>query len=82
MTNVSFIRYRIANKKFEIACYRNKVIDWRNGIEKDLGEVLQTYEIYANASHGDVASAEDLKKYFKNLTKSEIIKIILEKGEL
>lgn len=42
MTNVATIRYKINNKNFEIACYRNKVLNWRNGVENDVSEVLQT----------------------------------------
>ena len=38
-TNVAYIRYRINNKMFEIVCYRNKAVNWRNGLEEDLSEV-------------------------------------------
>ena len=69
MTNVAFIKYKIENKKFEIACYKNKAINWRNGVEKDINEVLQTDEIYTNASHGEIANKDDLKKFFPKLTK-------------
>ncbi len=41
MTNVATIRYKINNKNFEIACYRNKAVNWRNRLEEDLSEVLQ-----------------------------------------
>jgi ribosome maturation protein SDO1 len=80
MTNVAFIKYKINNKVFEIACYRNKAVNWRNGLEKDISEVLQTNEIYENANHGTVAKKADLNKFFPNKTKDEIIEIILEKG--
>jgi ribosome maturation protein SDO1 len=36
MTNVAMIRYRTNRKDFEIACYKNKAINWRNGVEKNL----------------------------------------------
>jgi ribosome maturation protein SDO1 len=37
MTNIAIIKYRTStNQKFEIACYKNKAINWRNGVEKDL----------------------------------------------
>lgn len=36
MTNVAFIKYRMNNKTFEIACYRNKAVNWRNGLENDI----------------------------------------------
>lgn len=42
MTNVAIIRYKINNRMFEIACYRNKALNWRNGVEDDVSEVLQT----------------------------------------
>lgn len=42
MTNVAVIRYKINNKNFEIACYRNKALNYRNGLENDVSEVLQT----------------------------------------
>lgn len=47
MTNVAFIKYRVDKLKFEIACYKNKAINWRNGVEKDLSEViLKKYKIF------------------------------------
>lgn len=42
LTNVATIRYNINKKNFEIACYRNKALNWRNGVEEDISEVLQT----------------------------------------
>lgn len=81
MTNVAFIKYKIGNKKFEIACYKNKAINWRNGVETDLNEVLQTDDIYSNASHGTLAKDKDLE-LFKAKSKEEIIRTILEKGDL
>ena len=41
MTNVAFIKYKIENKKFEIVCYKNKALNWRNDVLRDLSEVLQ-----------------------------------------
>ena len=68
-TNVAYIRYRINNKMFEVACYRNKAVNWRNGLEEDIAEVLQIEEIYENASHGTLAKKADLNKFFPNKTK-------------
>ena len=82
MTNVATIRYKINNRQFQIACYRNKALNWRNGLEEDLAEVLQIEEIYENASHGTIAKKADLNKFFANKTKREIIEIILERGQL
>ena len=69
MTNVAIIRYRLNQKHFEIACYKNKAIDWRNGVEKDIGEVLQVDKVFSNASHGDEAPMSELKWYFPGMNK-------------
>jgi ribosome maturation protein SDO1 len=45
-------------------------------------EVLQIDKIFTSASHGDIASNKDLRHYFGDVSNQEIIKIILEKGEL
>ena len=81
MTNVAIIRYRINNKTFQIACYRNKALNYRNGVELDVSEVLQTEEIFENASHGTLVKKSELNKFFPNKTKLEIISIILERGK-
>jgi ribosome maturation protein SDO1 len=50
MTNVAVVRLKKGGKRFEIACYKNKVLNWRNGVEKDIDEVLQTTKVYENVS--------------------------------
>jgi ribosome maturation protein SDO1 len=30
LTNIATVRLKKGGKRFEIACYRNKVISWRN----------------------------------------------------
>jgi len=82
LTNVAFIKYKMGKQKFEIACYKNKAINWRNGIETDLSEVLQIDQIFLNASHGLVANKSELDTYFPGLKKQDIVKLILDKGEL
>lgn len=32
LTNVAVVRYKKFGKRFEIACYKNKVLNWRNGM--------------------------------------------------
>jgi len=32
MTNVAIVRLRHKGKRYELACYKNKVIDWREGL--------------------------------------------------
>jgi ribosome maturation protein SDO1 len=69
-------------KRFEIACYKNKVVSWRTKVEKDIDEVLQTHTVFANVSKGQAAKREDLMKSFGTEDHTTICKEILEKGEL
>jgi len=32
LTNVAVVRYKKKGKRFEVACYKNKVLNWRNGV--------------------------------------------------
>ncbi|PVV01314.1 hypothetical protein BB560_004270 [Smittium megazygosporum] len=81
LTNVSLVRLKKGGKRFEIACYKNKVSEWRNGAEKDIDEVLQIHQIFTNVSKGQVAKSEDLEKIFKTTDIDAIIAEILKKGE-
>ncbi|KAM0728566.1 Ribosome maturation protein SBDS [Formica fusca] len=79
LTNVAVVRMKKGGKRFEIACYKNKVISWRNKLEKDIDEVLQTHTIFTNVSKGQVAKKEDLIKAFGIDNQTEICKQILAK---
>jgi len=81
-TNVAYVRYKYKNKRFEIACYPNKVLDWRRGVEKDLSEVLQSERVYTNASRGIEASVKQLKQAFQTDDHAIAIEHILKKGVL
>ncbi|KAF9016580.1 Shwachman-Bodian-diamond syndrome protein [Hymenopellis radicata] len=64
LTNVSIVRLKKGGKRFEVACYKNKVQEWRNGVETNLDDVLQISNVFVNVSKGEVAKANDLKKSF------------------
>ncbi|XP_019615547.1 PREDICTED: ribosome maturation protein SBDS-like [Branchiostoma belcheri] len=82
LTNVAVVRQKRAGKRFEIACYKNKVMGWRSGVEKDIDEVLQTHTVFTNVSKGEVAKKQDMVKAFGTEDQTEICKQILKKGEL
>ncbi|CAO1630134.1 unnamed protein product [Sympodiomycopsis kandeliae] len=82
LTNVSVVRLRKGGKRFEIACYKNKVREWRSGVEKDLDEVVQIENVFLNVSKGQVAPQEDLQKAFGTTEREKITLEILKKGEL
>lgn len=83
LTNVSLVRLKKGKKRFEIACYKNKVLEWRSGIETDLDNVLQIPNVFLNVSKGQTAPKEDLEKAFgKGKPTNDIILEILKKGEM
>ena len=83
LTNVSLVRYRKARLRFELACYKNKLLEYRSGTETDLDNVLQVPTVFLNVSKGQTASKEDLEKAFgKGKSKEEVIEEILKKGEI
>ncbi|KAI5448900.1 hypothetical protein NCC49_006038 [Naganishia albida] len=82
LTNVSVVRIKKGGKRFEIACYKNKVGEYRSGIEKDVDEVLQIANVFTNVSKGQVAKTSDLQAAFGTSSIPEIVSTILLKGEL
>ena len=82
LTNVAVVRHRTHGARFEIACYKNTVLSYRRGHEKDVDNVLQSTEVYANVSKGIVAKDEELMKAYGTTDRAKICEVILEKGEL
>ncbi|CAI8506874.1 hypothetical protein ACO0OL_000817 [Hanseniaspora opuntiae] len=95
LTNVSIVKLKVTpvkgkKQQFEIACYKNKIQDYKNGIENDLDEILQINEIFNNVNKGIAASNTALKECFPQYTqgnnnsvnKEKIIREILNKGEI
>uniref|UniRef100_A0A8C9GEI3 Ribosome maturation protein SBDS n=1 Tax=Piliocolobus tephrosceles TaxID=591936 RepID=A0A8C9GEI3_9PRIM len=81
-TNVAVVKYKYKGKKFEIACYKNKIIDWKNGVELNIDDVLQSHLIFTNISKGEIAKKSELTSCFNSNDNYEICKTILEKGTL
>ncbi|KAJ2905933.1 hypothetical protein MKZ38_003721 [Zalerion maritima] len=83
LTNVSIVRLRKAKKRFEIACYKNKVLEFRQGLETDIDSVLQISQVFLNVSKGQTAPKSDLDKAFgKGTGMDKICDEILRKGEI
>lgn len=82
LTNISTVRLKMGGNRFEIACFKNKVLNWRDGIEKDISEVLQTETVFDNVSKGVEANKKDLQRAFGTKDQLEICKKILKCGEL
>ena len=77
------MRLKKGKKRFEIACYKNKVLEYRSGIETDLDNVLQIPNVFLSVSKGQTAPTQDLAKAFGPKTSvDDIIQEILRKGEM
>jgi len=82
LTNIAIVRLKIGGKRFELACYPNKVEEWKRGIETNIREVIQTNEIFDNVSRGVTVNPIDLSNIFNTEDKEEVIRVILERGEI
>eukprot|EP00375_Theileria_parva_P003193 XP_765874.1 hypothetical protein [Theileria parva strain Muguga] len=74
-TNVAIVRLKVKGERFEIACYKNKVFNWKSGIENDIEERCVNYSI------GKLANNKQLLTAFNTTDINVIIKQILDKGE-
>ncbi|KAI9932641.1 hypothetical protein ASPWEDRAFT_33545 [Aspergillus wentii DTO 134E9] len=82
-TNVSVVRLKKGKKRFELACYKNKLLEYRSGAEKDLDNVLQVPTIFLSVSKAQTAPSAELTKAFgANIPADEIRQEILRKGEV
>mmetsp|Transcript_8215 Transcript_8215/g.24183 ORF Transcript_8215/g.24183 Transcript_8215/m.24183 type:complete len:358 (+) Transcript_8215:51-1124(+) len=82
LTNIAVVRVKKGGKRFEIACFPNKVLNWRSGVEKDLEEVVHSFQIYTNVSKGVLAKGDDMAAAFGTDDDEEVCKQILKEGDL
>nr|CAD2137644.1 unnamed protein product [Meloidogyne enterolobii] len=76
LTNVAIVRLKKCGKRFEIACYKNKVLNWRNKTEKNIDEVLQTQNVFVNVARGQLAKRDDLVECFETDNQLGICKTV------
>ena len=85
-TNIAIVSVRKKvegrDDKFEIACYPNKGLNQREGLETDLSQVLQTETVFTNVSRGDIATNEDLVNVFGTTNHRKICEQIIKEGHL
>jgi len=83
LSNVAVVRLQRGGVRLELACYPNKVVDYRSGLETDVDEVVQVQQVFKNASKGQVASKKELTKAFgDDASNEDIVATILKLGEL
>jgi ribosome maturation protein SDO1 len=82
LTNVAVVRLRVGGRRYELACYKNKLSDWREGVEKDIDEVLQSRHVFSNVSKGVLAPDDGLQRDFGTRDAEAVCRVILERGEM
>ena len=82
LTNVAVVRLQRHGHRFEVACYRNKIVNYRQGTETDLSEVLQTERVFTNVSKGQFANTKILKKCFDTSDEETVCRFILDHGDV
>lgn len=81
LTNVAVVRLKKSGKKFELACYQNKVLNWRSKQEGNINEVLQIDKVFSDVGKGEFAKKKDMQSAFGSMSEEQIIMEILNKGE-
>lgn len=82
LSNVSVVKLDCRGQHFEIAVIPNKVLSWRNGLESDIDNVVQSHSIFVNVDRGMLASQSVVLSTLKVKTLEEALKIILADGKL
>ena len=82
LSNVSVIKLKRKGKQFEIAVLPNKVSSWRNGLEKDIDDVVQSHSIFVNVDQGMLAKQSEVLETLGVSTMEDALIMILEQGKL
>ncbi|MCL7023881.1 hypothetical protein MKW94_001936 [Papaver nudicaule] len=83
LTNIAIVSVNKGyHGRFELACFKNKVLSWRSGVEKDIDEVLQSHTVYSSVSKGKIASESEMEWAFGTTDLSAVRMEILQKGDL
>jgi len=83
-SGIAIVRLSKGNTKLEIACYKNKVLAYRDGIETRIDEVLQAERVFINVATGEFASNADMFYVIgkKKISEREAVQYILDNGVL
>jgi len=80
--DLSLIRYKSKGNRFEIIVDPEKAWLYKQGESIVLDEIVEGYTVFENFSKGLKASENALDNSFGTENEKEIVKVIIEKGEL
>ncbi len=79
---MNLARLKHGGEVFELVVDADKAVDYRNGADVDIREVLKAEKIFTDASKGMVISDASMKRAFDTTDVLEVAKTILKKGEI
>ena len=81
---VSFnlVRLKKGGRKYEIVVNPDKAIEYKEGKQVELEEILKSPHVFYDAHKGELAAIEEMKKNLGVGSEEEAIRKILEEGEV
>lgn len=79
---MNLARLKHGGEVFEIVVDADKAVDYRNGANADIREVLKAEKIFSDANKGMVISDASMKRAFNTADVLEVAKTILKNGEI
>lgn len=79
---MNLARYKYMGENYEIVVDADKAVEYRNGSNIDLREILMAEKIFNDAHKGLFANEASMKNAFNTTDPLEIAKTILKKGEI
>lgn len=69
-------------QNFEILIDTNKALEFKQGVQIDMRDILAVPTVFADAKKGEEASTNAMRSIFKTEDPLEVAKIIIQKGEI
>lgn len=79
---VNLVKYKSHGRLFEMAIDPDKAVAYKEGDTINIEEIARSDKVFEDMKKGLVASDTDLQTVFNTKNTTEILKILLEKGEI
>jgi ribosome maturation protein SDO1 len=80
--SLNLARLKSHGRTFEVAIDPDKAIAYKEGEKVEIEEIVQAQKVYADVKKGLLASEEAIKEVFQKQNVKEILKEIIDKGEI
>lgn len=81
-TKTTSVRMTIEGERYEVLVFPDPALNYKMGKSVDPSQVLAIDEVFSDASRGERANAEKLKKHFKTEDHAKAALEVLRRGEL